>query len=284
MYPELELCCGTIRQASLPELIEAAAATGFAAITANPTLHREAGLSAAELRARLRDAGVRVSNIDGFGSGLPGIPAGAAIAPYRSFHGRDVSRTFTTPEDDFYRSAEELGAESVNLVHFGGDPATPRDAIAEAVAGICARAAGHGLRIVLEFIPDTGIPDIGAAADLVARVGAPNLGIMFDTRHLTRSGGSTPDVARHAGAIQAIQLSDLRIASADDPNRLLPGEGELPLVEMLTLMLRARPTTPVGVEVFNEALPKMTARDAARAAADSLRPIVDQAVAALNPG
>lgn len=284
MQAELELCCGTIRQASLPELIEAAAAAGFAAITANPTLHAEAGLSPAELRARLRDAGVRVSNIDGFGSGLPGIPTGAAIDPYRSFHGRDVSRTFTTPEEAFYRSADALGAESVNLVHFGADPATPRDAIAEALAGICGRAAGHGLRIVLEFIPGTGIHDLGAAAALVAQVGAPNLGIMFDTRHLTRSGGGVAEVARHAGDIQAIQLSDLWVANADDPNRLLPGEGELPLVEMLTLMLRARPQTPVGIEVFNEALPRMTAHAAARASADSLKPIVDQALAALKPG
>ncbi len=278
MTPELELCCGTVRQASLVELISAAAATGFGAITANPTLHAEAGLPAAELRARLSDAGVRVSNIDGFGSGLPGIPTGAAIDPYRSFHGRDVSRTFTTPEDAFYRSAEALGADSINIVHFGADPATPRDAIAEALTAICGRAASHGLRIVAEFIPGTGIHDIAAAAALIEMTGAPNLGIMFDTRHLTRSGGGVADVARYASLIGAIQLSDLKLAAVDDPNRLLPGEGELPLAEMLALILKAHPELPVGVEVFNDELPRMTPLDAARASADSLRPIVKAAL------
>ena len=278
MALELELCCGTVRQASLPELIEAAAATGFGAVTANPTLHRDAGLSPQALRKRLRDAGVRVSNIDGFGSGLPGIPVGEAITPYRSFHGRDVSRTFTTPEEDFYRSAEALGADSINLVHFGGDPATPFEAVAEAAAAISGRAAKHGLRIVIEFIPGTGVPDIATAARLVEAVGAANFGIMFDTRHLTRSGGGTADVARFAHQIDAIQLSDLRTASPADPNRLLPGEGDLPLAGMLALILSARPGTPVGIEVFNETLPRMTPLAAAQVAAESLRSVVDRAV------
>jgi len=274
MRPELELCCGTVIQADLPNLIQVAGEAGFGAITTNPTHYGNAGLSDAELRARLRDGGVRVTNIDGFCGGLPGAPTGAAIETYRNFNGRDVSRAFTTPEDEFYRTAEALGAESVNLVHFGADPATPFDALLEATAAICGRAARHGVRIVLEFLPGTGIPDIGTAAALVAQAGAANLGIMFDTRHLARSGGSTPDVARHADAIQAVQFSDLRWSTRDDPNRLLPGEGDLPLADFLALILEAHPTIPVGIEVFSERLAQMTAQDAARASVESLNSLV----------
>jgi len=274
MRPELELCCGTVIQADLPNLIQVAGETGFGAITTNPTHYRNAGLSDGDLRARLRDGGVRVTNIDGFCGGLPGAPTGTAIEAYRNFNGRDVSRAFTTPEDEFYRTAEALGAESVNLVHFGADPATPFDALLEATAAICGRAARHGVRIVLEFLPGTGIPDIGTAAALVAQAGAANLGIMFDTRHLARSGGSTPDVARHVGAIRAVQFSDLRWSARDDPNRLLPGEGDLPLADMLALILAAHPTIPVGIEVFSERLAQMTAQDAARASAESLNSLV----------
>jgi len=274
MDAELELCCGTVGRASLPDLIEIGAAAGFGAVTANPTLYAQAGLSDGALQARLSDAGVRVSNIDGFGSGLPGIPTGEAIAPYQFFHERDVRRTFLTPEDDFYRAAEALGAQSVNLVHFAGDPATPFDAIVEAASGICERAARRGLRIVIEFLPGTAVPDIGAAAALVEAVGAPNFAIMFDTRHLARSGGGTQDVARHAARIGAVQLSDLRLAAIDDPNRLLPGEGDLPLTEILAHLARIRPRPPIGIEVFSSALDAMTPRDAAQAAADSLRRVL----------
>ncbi|MDB5445108.1 MAG: sugar phosphate isomerase/epimerase, partial [Phenylobacterium sp.] len=269
-----ELCCGTVRQADLPTLIEVAAEAGFAAVTTNPDLYRDAGLSAAELRARLRDHGVRVSNIDGFGSGLPGMPRGAAIEPFRNLQGRDVSRVFTTPEEVFYRTAEDLGAESINLVHFCGDPATPLAALVEATGGICGRAAAQGLRIVFEFLPGTAVGDIAVAAELVAQVGAPNLGIMFDTRHLARSGGTLRDVARHADSFGAVQFSDLRSGEPDDGWRLLPGEGDLPLAEMAGLVRRAHPAMPIGVEVFSEVLFRMTPQAAACAAGEAMRAVI----------
>jgi sugar phosphate isomerase/epimerase len=276
MSVELELCCGTVRQASLPELIEVAAAAGFHAITCNPGLYAESGLSDAELRARLRDAGVRVSNIDGFNSGLPGIPTGEAVEAFRDVIGCDFRACFTTPEEDYYRTAEALGGDSVNMMHFAGDPATPFDAIAEAVAGICERAARRGLRVVFEFLPESGVGNIDAAARLVETVGAPNLGIMFDSRHLARSGGGMADLARHADKIAAVQISDI-LWAATDGNRLLPGEGELPLKETLSILRRATPGTPIGIEVFSMELAAMPAREAAQAAGDSLRAMLRDA-------
>lgn len=276
MDPKFELCCGTIRQASLLELIEAAAGANFDAITVNPDLYRNAGLTDGDLRARLRDAGIRVSNIDGFGSGLPGIPTGGALASYGDYYGRDVRRTFTTPEDEFYRTAGALGGDSVNLVHFGGDPSTPFAALVEATAAICQRAAGHGLRIVIEFLPNTGVPDITTAAKLISDVGAANLEIMFDTRHLARTSGTPQDAQRHAHMVGAIQVSDLRWTTRDDPNRLLPGEGDLPLAAMVAPVLRAHPALPVGIEVFNDVLVAMPAVQAARAAAASLRMLMSR--------
>lgn len=271
MAADLELCCGTVRQADFVELIEVAAAAGFDAITVNPELVEASGLSGPAARALLRDAGIRVSNIDGFGSGLPGIPNGDGLMKYASFGGRDVRRTFTVPEEAFYRTAELIGGESVNLVHFGGDPSTPFEALVETTAAICRRAASRGLRIVFEFLPNTGIASIGDAARLIAAVGEDNLGIMFDTRHLARTGGVPGDVRKHAALIGAVQVSDLFWATREDPNRLLPGEGELRLAEMVAPVRAHHPDLPIGIEVFSDHLIAMSARDAAVAAADSLR-------------
>lgn len=271
----LELCCGTVRQASLPELIRAAAGAGFDAITVNPTLYRDAGLSDDGLRALLSEQGVRVTNVDGFGSGLPGVPVGDDILPFRSYQGRDVSRALTTLEAAFYETANTLGATTVNLVHFAGDPATPPAAIAAALAAICQRAAHHDLTILLEFLPGTGIPDLEAAAKLVETVAAPNLGIMFDARHFARSGGKVEQIARYAPLVGGLQLNDLRWETRDDPERLLPGQGELPLAEIVSIIVGARPTLPVGVEVFNASLARMSPADCARAARASLTSVLD---------
>lgn len=271
MVAELELCAGTIQHASLPELIRIAGKTGFAAVTTNPVHFTGAGMATAELRQLLADNGVRVTNVDGFGSGLPGLPTGAAREAFRDYHGRDVRRTFTTPESDFYRTAHALGGDSINLVHFAGDPATSRQALIDGLGGAAERAAAEGLRIVVEFLPGTGIPSLGVAAELIKATGADNLKITLDPRHLARSDGQPSDVVAVVDLVGLLQMNDLCAATRDDPNRLLPGDGDLPLAEILRPVRDAHPTLPVGIEVFNAALDRMAPIDAAAAAAASLR-------------
>jgi sugar phosphate isomerase/epimerase len=155
-------------------------------------------------------------------------------------------------------------------MHFVGDPATPRAAIVEALGAICEHAAGRGLRILLKFLPDTGVGDIETALAVVAETGASNLEVMLDTGHLTNSGGGLEDVARHAAAMGGVQINDLRQGSKDR-SRIWPGEGDLPLREMLGHIRRARPAMPIGVEVINRALFSLPAADVAQRAAESLR-------------
>ena len=277
MAAELELCWGTVRQAGLAELIEVAGSAGFQAITVGPDLVDQSGLGAAELRSRLGDAGVRISNIDALVSALPGMPTPEFIEKtYRSYGtGLDVRRGFTITEDTFYRTAERTGGDSVNVVHFGGDPATPLEAIAEAVAGVSRRAAVHGLMIVFEFLPETAVPDINTAARLVEMVSEPNMKIMFDTRHLARSGGGVEDVVRHADLIGATQFSDLKWAERNAENRLLPYDGDLQLQAMLDAVRKAKPEVPIGIEVFSTVLFELSAAEAAERAATTLRKLID---------
>jgi 4-hydroxyphenylpyruvate dioxygenase len=269
--PELEVAFATVRQANFRELARVSAAAGFQAISVNMELYEQAGMADRDIRPFLADLGVRVSYIDGLGAPLPGMPKGAAIEPYRDWNGRDVSRTLTLPEEAFYRAAEALGAEAINVVHFAGDPATPFDALVEAVAGICERAGVHGLKVAFEFLPGTGVPTIEVAARLVRQVGAKNFGILFDTRHWARGGGKLEDLAGFAPLISTTQISDLAWATSADPNRLLPGEGELPLVGALAVVRRARPDVRMGIEAPSAKMFSLPADEAARLAAESLR-------------
>jgi len=279
MAVELELCWGTVRQAGLAELIDVAGRAGFQAVTVGPELVERSGLGAAELRSRLAGAGVRISNIDALVSVLPGMPTPEFIERTYGAYGTglDVRRGFSLTEDLFYRTAELTGGDSINIVHFGGDPATPLEAMAEAVAGASRRAAAHGLTIVFEFLPDTAVPNINTAAQIAEMVGEPNLKIMFDTRHLARSGGTVEDVVRHAGLIGATQFSDLRWAERDAEDRLLPGDGDLPLTDMLDAVRRAKPNVPIGIEIFSRVLYELPAAAAAERAGRALKKLVGSA-------
>jgi sugar phosphate isomerase/epimerase len=166
----------------------------------------------------------------------------------------------------------------VNVVHIGGRP-TPLGELAEALDGVCRRAAQRGLVIVVEFVPETGIADLTAALELVETVGAANLGIVLDTWHLARSGGGAEDAVRAASWVRALQVSDRRRAQDLEPyvpmsGRHLPGEGELALVDMVDAVRRARPEVPVGIEVINDELRALPAAEAANRAVASLKPLL----------
>jgi sugar phosphate isomerase/epimerase len=252
----VELCCMTVRQASLPELISLAGEQGFGTLTATPHLIERAGTELATLRAQADGAGVSFGYIDGLASPLPGTPGGVS-------------------EERCFALAEGLGAPAINLVHFGGSP-VPFDEMADVLGRLAQRAGRRGLRILIEFLPDTGIPDLPVALDLVRRVGADNLRVMLDTWHLARTGGGPEHLVGDAPAlIGGIQVSDRCRAQDAQPyvpmsGRYLPGEGELPLMDILAPVLAAQPDLPVGVEVINDELKAMPAAEAARVAGAAL--------------
>jgi sugar phosphate isomerase/epimerase len=263
-----------IPHASLVELIAVAAASGFTSITVNPDIYqaaRESGLTDRELRARMTDAGVRPGYMDGLGGVLPGVPREEhELAPYRAFVGRDITKTFSRTLDEYLRMGDGLGVRAVNTVHMAGRPDTPRDAMAEALGKTAARARTHGFELYLEFIPGTGMPDIGTAAWLLEQAGEPNIGIMFDTRHLARSGGVPADVPAYVRHIRAVQVSDLKWATRDDLNRMMPGDGDLPLAQMIRPVIAALPGLPIGIEVLNTAFNDRPPADLAREGAEAM--------------
>ena len=247
----------TVRQASLPELISVAALQGFDTLTATPHLIERAGMEIADLRAQCDDAGVTMGYIDGLCSPLPGTPAGVT-------------------EERCFALAEGLGAPAINVVHLDGPP-VPFGEMADVLGRLTQRASRRGLQILIEFLPDTGIPDLPVALDLVREVGDDNLRVMLDTWHLARTGGGPDQLLGDAPAlIGGLQISDRCKVQDSQPyvrmsGRYLPGEGELPLIDILAPVLAAHPDLPVGVEVLNDELRAMAPAEAAAAAGDSLR-------------
>jgi sugar phosphate isomerase/epimerase len=205
-------------------------------------------------------------------------PPGAADVRIEPRH--DSEEIFRFGERELFAMADALGARSLNAVDVFGGP-WDVDAGAEAFAGLCGRAAEHGLSIQLEWLPWSKIPDLATALEIVQKAGAPNGGINVDAWHLVRSGTSLAELAEVPGAlIVGIQLDDgpteaeANLVEATLHHRALPGEGQFDLVGLIRLLAASGTTAPLGVEVFNDELQSRPAAEAARLAAQATRRVL----------
>jgi sugar phosphate isomerase/epimerase len=244
---DLVLCSGTLRSASLSEKCAAAVAGGFRGLTlwtSDITRAQADGFALADVRTLIEDHGLVVADLDALLRWLPGeeVPPGFAS------------------EEEFYAIADAVGGRSLNVAQ-GFGASVDVDAAAEALAGVCERAAAHGLLVTLEYLPWSGIPDVATARKIVERAGRPNATLMIDTWHTFRGPSDDAQLASLPGAlVGSVQLNDAPAAAAADlvaetlTARLVPGEGEIPLVRWLRILDAIGSRAPLGVEVFSEAL------------------------------
>jgi sugar phosphate isomerase/epimerase len=149
-------------------------------------------------------------------------------------------------------SGADLGAICVTVS--GDDPDSGR--LVASFAALCDLAAPFGLRVDLEFMRWRKIGNLQQAVGIVAAADRTNGCVLLDALHLDRSGGTPADVRQlPAGWIRAVQLAD---APATRPRtdeeaiaearrgRLAPGEGVLPLSELLSAV---SPDVALSVEM-----------------------------------
>ena len=143
----------------------------------------------------------------------------------------------------------ELQAAKVNLVSFDPDLARTFDAFAR----LAELAAARGMQSTTEFAPSLSVKNLDSALAAVRHVGLPDFGLVIDTMHLVRAGNTAADLAAvDPSLIRHVQLSDNTIRQRgavyrdDTIDRSVPGEGELPLAEILSVVPS---DVPVGLEV-----------------------------------
>jgi sugar phosphate isomerase/epimerase len=278
---DLVLCSGTLpRGVPFAERLAAAANAGFAAVSLWGRDYRAAraeGLSDHDLRSMLDDHGLVVAEVDPAWWWLPGA-ADIQIDPRH-----DTEEVFGFGEDELFGVADAVNARSCNAVDiFGGS--WDIDGAAEAFAGLCRRAAEHGLLIHLEWLPWSKIPDLATALQIVRRAAAPNGGLNVDAWHLVRSGSQLAELAEVPGdLILGIQLNDgpalpeENLVEATLRHRLLPGDGGFDLTGLIRTLAATGTTAPLGVEVFNDGLQALSAAEAALLAGQSTRRVLEAA-------
>jgi sugar phosphate isomerase/epimerase len=192
------------------------------------SLRDDAGLRRATLAA-MRDRGVSIA-----------LGGGFHIWPGRE--ARDLARDL-----DLFC---ELGAPRINTSGYDRDLGRCFDQFAQLVE----LAAARGLETMLEFGPEMAVADLPAALAAQSHVGRPEFRLLIDTMHFGRSGGAPADLAAVDPArIGYIQLCDSPLAKRGASHleeskyeRMAPGAGELPLLDMLKALPR---DLVVGLEI-----------------------------------
>ena len=167
-----------------------------------------------EVRRALEDAGVTLSNLEVFSLDRNGprtdLDAGLAI-------GAALGATRATGH------LHEIDSEQEAIDRF---------------ATFADQAARHGIIAGLEYNNFSAITNVASAERIVRGAGSGS--IVLDLLHTVRGGASLNDIERVADLVSYAQLCDGPSDMASDGRwreavgeRLLPGEGEFPLIELL---------------------------------------------------
>lgn len=176
------------------------------------------------------------------------------------------SETFLARADKIFSLAGRFGIPQVIVVP--GQPTHRTTSIQEAqetLRTVKDRASSHEISLLYELIgfPAHAFPSLGQAYAVASNAGVP---LVLDTFHLAVSRASLPEIpSLPSMAIGLVHLSDAltrgtTLEELRDGDRVLPGEGELPLVDLLTAISRTGYHGPISVEVFH---PRYGERDPA---------------------
>ena len=234
----LSLAAGVLPEHTAETLIHAAAASGWDAvgIMIDPDLWTDG--RAKDVRRRIEDKGLGLVDTEVIWL-RPG--------PMNPAHLRTLD------------IAAILG--SPNFLVVSSDPDV--DATTEKFAALCDHAAPSGMNVSLEFFGFTSVRCLADARRIVEGANRPNGRILVDNLHFARSGGTPEELAAAPqGLFSYTQLCD---ATVDGPHiddskplleeaidgRLIPGEGGLPLAEIMKIW---RPDLPLSVELRSKPL------------------------------
>ena len=170
----------------------------------------------------------------------------------------DMEPVFVTPGGDhgeaMIEAAATIGARNLLVVSRGVDDETFADRFGQ----LCDLAATHDVGCSLEFMRFMSVRDLPQSLRVLDRVDRANAAVLIDLLHLVRTGGTVADVASiDADRLPYVQLCDAPRAAPDDlyseavDGRLLTGDGELPIAELVDVL---PPHTALSMEIRSAAL------------------------------
>jgi sugar phosphate isomerase/epimerase len=180
--------------------------------------------------ARVRDAGLRVTNLIGLGPFHLASPEQWDQQRGRLMHALEAGST--------------VGAE---CLVFTTGPAGPlsweaaADALEAALAPVLGEARDLGIPFALEHTNSLRV-DVGfvhSLADVIDLARRLDVGVCMEVNACWAERGLSATIASGVDRLRLVQVSDFKIGTLSTPNRLVPGDGDIPLDRILGQVLEA---------------------------------------------
>jgi len=177
----------------------------------------------------------------------------------------------------FLEIAQQLKAKHILVA--GNDNETDR--LIHNYALFCELSQKYGLTCDLEFMPWTAVKNLVQAQHIVEQSGQSNAAILIDSLHFDRSDSTLEQVkALPAHRMNYVQLcdgladydpSDEGLIKIARNNRLVPGQGEINLVELIAALPK---NITLAAEVPNLELAKLPALERAQINLQAIKNLV----------
>jgi sugar phosphate isomerase/epimerase len=179
------------------------------------------------------------------------------------FTGSD-GRTFSESMQDAFDGLElaaQLKAHSVVVLAGGRSGHTKSHALRllkHALKELSEAAQSIGVQLALEPMhigcahDFTFLTELPQTLDLIAELGLPNLGLVFDCYHLAQDPrvlAWLPDILPY---VRLVQIGDAKHAPMGEQNRCLLGQGHLPLSQIMNLLNNHKYDGFLEVELLGE--------------------------------
>jgi sugar phosphate isomerase/epimerase len=176
----------------------------------------------------IREAGLSVSSLSFAGgfTGIGGVSYEDAVADTR----------------DAIVDAETLGAENLILVSGAQNGHTVRHSrrlLIYALTELADFAGARGVRLCVlpmhQFFAKTWtyLNTLNETLELLSRVNHPSVGLAFDTYHLWQEPGLVERIPEFAATTGIVQISDAHRVPQSAAERCIPGDGSIPLEEIV---------------------------------------------------
>jgi sugar phosphate isomerase/epimerase len=215
---------------------------------------------------RILDSGLRVGNLIGLG------PFELANPEQWPGQRRRLERALD--------AADALGAE---CMVFTTGPAGPlpweaaADALEEAITPVLERSRGLGVPFAIEHTNSLRV-DVGFvhtlrdAVDLARRLDA---GVCMEVNACWAERALDATIAAGADRIRLVQVSDFAVGTLSTPNRLVPGDGDIPIQRILRSVLDAGYAGAFDLELIGPRIEEEGAGSATRRSVERLTEMLE---------
>ena len=220
----------------LPDAIRAAKAAGFDAVEC----HWPYAIPSGKVATALSETGLTMLGLNTVRGDVAKGENGLCALPGREREARAAI-------DQAVDYAAEIGAEKVHVMAGFANGVEAEGTFLAALNYACEKAAGMGLTILIEPLnhydaPGYFLTTTTQAADLIERVGAPNLKLMFDCYHVQLMEG---DLTHRLQKLRPV-LGHVQIARV--PDRGPPVGGEINYAHIYDVLADLGWDTPIGAE------------------------------------